>query len=320
MSNEWSITQDEHWTGRGLEADYNNFFYLDSIWTRDVNRAATAFRVVRFWKILPRTSRDVWLLKILSRASAAYSVDVHLMMNLCKTERFFGSYCFRSQQLFFLFSLQLLPMFQQCLWAKIRRQNIAVIFSCRCRAAVTALMHCTIEVDKKWSLDSAEADSACLLRMRSPNSFLVSGDGAEEEFVFFIIFLQIWNSWLLQFFLQSFMEDSLCWHSIELFCGQKFFFASHVAQCMQNRILFWTFKPTHLGLLVWSPYSLLVILILDMWFCNLFNVSVRQSVRCSWTTPLRPFVVLTCHRTQTQVALFARGFCVIDGYCQHFFM
>jgi len=29
---------------------------------------------------------------------------------------------------------------------------------------------------------------------------------------------------------------------------------------------------------------------------------------------------LTCHRTQTQVALFARGFFVIDGYCQRSLM
>jgi len=60
---------------------------------RDFNRAMTAFRTVRFWKILPRASRAAWLLKVLSRASAAYGVDVHLMMNLCKTKRFFGSYC-----------------------------------------------------------------------------------------------------------------------------------------------------------------------------------------------------------------------------------
>jgi len=31
--------------------------------------------------------------------------------------------------------------------------------------------------------------------------------------------------------------------------------------------------------------------ILDMWFCNLFNVSVRQSVGYIWTKPLHPFVV-----------------------------
>jgi len=33
------------------------------------------------------------------------------------------------------------------------------------------------------------------------------------------------------------------------------------------------------------------VLILEMWFCNLFNVSVRQSVGYIWTKPLRPFVV-----------------------------
>jgi len=61
--------------------------------TRDVNTAA--FRAVRFWKILPRTSRAVWLSNVLSSASAAFCVDVHLMMNICKTKRHFGSYCLR---------------------------------------------------------------------------------------------------------------------------------------------------------------------------------------------------------------------------------
>jgi len=87
---------------------------------------------------------------------------------------------------------------------------------------------------------------------------------------------------------------------------------------MQNLILFWTFKLKHLGLLVWSPYNLLVILILDMWFCNLFNVSVRQSVGYVWKNSYA-HSWLTYHRIQTQVALFAHGFCVIGGYCQHSF-
>jgi len=64
-------------------------------WARDVNRAATAFGAVRFWKILPRASRAAWLSKLLSHASATYRVDVHLMMNFWKTKRLFGSYCLR---------------------------------------------------------------------------------------------------------------------------------------------------------------------------------------------------------------------------------
>jgi len=56
--------------------------------TRDVNRAATAFRAVRFWKILPRTSRATSLLKVFSRASAAYRVDFHLMMIIAKRRDF----------------------------------------------------------------------------------------------------------------------------------------------------------------------------------------------------------------------------------------
>jgi len=56
--------------------------------TRDVKRAATAFRAVRFWKILPRTSRATSLLKVFSLASAAYRVDVHLMMIIAKRRDF----------------------------------------------------------------------------------------------------------------------------------------------------------------------------------------------------------------------------------------
>jgi len=53
---------------------------------------------------------------------------------------------------------------------------------------------------------------------------------------------------------------------------------------MQNIILFWTFELKRLGLFVRPPYDLLAILILCMWFCNLFHASVRRSVGCSWTT------------------------------------
>jgi len=124
------------------------------------------------------------------------------------------------------------------------------------------------------------------------------------------------------------VEDSLCWLSIELFYGQKFVFASRVAQCMPNLILFWTFKLMHLGpgpqpthifegeakwcnlllyiintyfFLFWGaivrlpPLLLRACLGLLVWwptiFCNLFNVSARRSVGYSWTIPLRPFVV-----------------------------
>jgi len=53
-----------------------------------------------------------------------------------------------------------------------------------------------------------------------------------------------------------------------------------------------------------------------------------QSVHCFSETvcrlPATPeeyaHLWLTCYRTQTQVALFSRGFCVIDGYCQHSLM
>ena len=44
-------------------------------------------------------------------------------------------------------------------------------------------------MDKKRSLNSAEADSACFLRMRSPKSLFVGGGGAEEEVVLFLNFL-----------------------------------------------------------------------------------------------------------------------------------
>ena len=134
---------------------------------------------------------------------------------------------------------------------------------------------CTPEVDKKRSLDSAEADSACFLR--SPKSFFVDGGGAVEDFVFFLNFLCTCETHHCFNFSYKF-SWKIHFADIDLFCGQKVVFASRVAQCRQNLILFWTFELKHLGLLMWSPYNLLLILILDMWFCNLFNVSVMRFV------------------------------------------
>jgi len=67
--------------------------WLESTPTLRLLYTSAAYRAVRFWKILPRTSRATCLSKVWSRASAVYRVDVHLMMNLCKTKRFFRSYC-----------------------------------------------------------------------------------------------------------------------------------------------------------------------------------------------------------------------------------
>ena len=89
---------------------------------------------------------------------------------------------------------------------------------------------------------------------------------------------------------------------------------------MRSLILFWTFKLKHLGLLVWSPYNLLVIVIfiLDMWFCNLFISTFQWSSLLATAEQYRyAHSWLTCHRTRNHVALFAHGFCVIHGYCQH---
>jgi len=111
----WIIRFRIRWRGNDIQSKSKSSQYpagLDSkigscrppVQARGVNRASTAFRAARFWKILPRTSRAAWFSNVLSRASAAYRVDVHLMMNLCKTKRFFGSYCLRQQQLFFCLS------------------------------------------------------------------------------------------------------------------------------------------------------------------------------------------------------------------------
>jgi len=56
---------------------------------------AIAFRAERLWKIVPCNDRATWLSKNLSRASDTYHVDVHLMMNHCKTQKLFGSYCYK---------------------------------------------------------------------------------------------------------------------------------------------------------------------------------------------------------------------------------
>jgi len=57
-------------------------------------------------------------------------------------------------------------------------------------------------VDKKWSLDSAGADSACFLQMRSPKSFFVGG--VEEEFVFYLIFFSNLKLMIASIFLAKF--------------------------------------------------------------------------------------------------------------------
>jgi len=92
-----------------------------------------------------------------------------------------------------------------------------------------------------------------------------------------------------KFCLVSFAEDSLYWHSIELFNAKGLFLhlLFYTVYAKFNTILdnqIQALRPTRLG-----AYDLLVILIAYMWFCNLFNVSVRQSVGYSWT--MRPFVV-----------------------------
>jgi len=58
--------------------------------TKDVNRAAPAFRTQRFSKSLPRRLPAAPLdLNIGKRASAEYGMDVfHLMINFCKTNTF----------------------------------------------------------------------------------------------------------------------------------------------------------------------------------------------------------------------------------------
>ena len=66
--------------------------------TRDVNRAA--FRAVRFWKILPHTGQTFKNFRP-QQLLVPHAAGVHLMMNLCKTQILFGSYCLRSQQLVF---------------------------------------------------------------------------------------------------------------------------------------------------------------------------------------------------------------------------
>jgi len=62
------------------------------------------------------------------------------------------------------------------------------------------------------------------------------------------------------------------------------------------------------------PYSLLVILILCMWFCNVFNVSERQSVGCSWT--ICPFLVNWPSNPKPGWVVCS-WVCVNGGYCQH---
>jgi len=58
--------------------------------------------------------------------------------------------------------------------------------------------------DKKRSLDSAEADSACFLRMQSPKSFFIGEGRAVEEFFFFLIFFAHLKLMVASIFLAKF--------------------------------------------------------------------------------------------------------------------
>jgi len=112
------------------------------------------------------------------------------------------------------------------------------------------------------------------LRMGSLRTFFVGGGG--DRFFFLIFFANLKLMVTLNFSWNVLLRISFT-DSIEFFYGQRFVFAC----TMQNLILFRTFKRQRLGILVWPPYDLLIILILCMWFCNLFNGSTRQPVSCS---------------------------------------
>ena len=145
-------------------------------------------------------------------------------------------------------------------------------------------------MDKKRSLDFAEADSACFLRMRSPKSFFDGGGGGH----FFLTFLRTFEthgcfnfsckfSWRTRFPDKAFSFStvkSLFLHLVLLnVCKIKYILDIQTEAPRSTRLVpLQSFSNTEL--------------ILDMWFCNLFNVSVRQSVGYIWTKPLRPFVVI----------------------------
>jgi len=112
------------------------------------------------------------------------------------------------------------------------------------------------QADKKRSSDCVDADTACFLQMRSPKSFFFGGAGA-EEFVFFLHFLckfeahDCFNvsckvSWRIRF------TDS------DTAFIESLSFSVVKSLILQSLILFWTFKLKYPGLLVWSPYNLLL--------------------------------------------------------------
>ena len=98
--------------------------YHHHLWPVEMS-TATVFCPVRFWKIFLCTCRAAWLLNV-SRVSAVNCVDVHLVMKSLQNEDFSEVIVLDNNS--FLFLLQLLPAFSRCLWATIRRWNIAVNF------------------------------------------------------------------------------------------------------------------------------------------------------------------------------------------------
>ena len=108
--------------------------------------------------------------------------------------------------------------------------------------------------------------------MRSSKSLFVGGGLAEKEFVFFLNFL-------------CKFEPHDCFNFSCKVSWRMIRFADTALSFSMIKSLL------HLALVSVCNYNLLVMHILDMWFCNLFNVSVRQHVGYSRTIPLRPFVV-----------------------------
>jgi len=111
---------------------------LFEVQTRDFNRATTAYRAVRFRKILPCASCAAWLLKVLS--SAVYRVDVHLIMNLCKTKRLLEVFVLDDNSCFSCLSCAFYLRFSDVSGRRLVGK-ILLLVSCRWRAAVTSLMH-----------------------------------------------------------------------------------------------------------------------------------------------------------------------------------
>ena len=98
---------------------------------------------------------------------------------------------------------------------------------------------------------------------------------AEVEVIFFLLFFAHLKLMVASIFLANFHEGLAFLTKHLAFLRSKVCFCISCCSMYAKSNTFWTFKLKHLGLLVWSPYSLLVIQN-SYWTCGFAICSTFQ--------------------------------------------